>query len=470
MKPYIDYKYSGVEWLEFIPAHWDVVPLKHWVKINAEVLPVSTDPTLTFTYLDIGSVGTGILTEKPKRVPFGEAPSRARRVVTLGDTLVSTVRTYLKAVYSVRAWDGLLICSTGFAVLSPDGRTDPRFLGYMAQSNTFANRITTESVGTAYPAIAETRLGSLRIPLPPLPEQAAIARFLDYVDRRIRRLVQAKEKLVGLLEELRASTISEAVTGQIDVRTGQPYLAYKSSGIAWLGQIPAHWEVVPLKHWVQINARVLPKATDPVLAFSYLDIGSVGTGMLIEAPKKLLFGGAPSRARRVVKQGDTLVSTVRTYLKAVYSVQNSDGLLICSTGLAVLSPNNHTDSRFVGYSAQSKGFTDRVTAESVGIAYPAIAETRLGALPAPIPLMAEQTAIAEYLDRATFKITKAIANTRREIELLQEYRTRMIADVVTGKLDVREAAARLPEVDILQTETSQPGREEKAALTKETAA
>ncbi len=243
------------------------------------------------------------------------------------------------------------------------------------------------------------------------------------------------------LEEYRAAAISEAVAGRIDVRTGQPYPAYKPSGIEWLGDIPAHWEMVPLKHWVRINAEVLSEATSPTVRFVYLDIGSVGTGCLTAQPRTLEFGEAPSRARRVVKQGDTLVSTVRTYLKAVYSVRASDELLIASTGFAVLSPKEKTDSRFVGYLVQSSEFTDLVTADSVGIAYPAIAETRLGALSVVVPPLIEQIAIAEYLDKATSTIDTAIANTRRELELLEEYRTRLISDVVTGQVDVREAAA-----------------------------
>ncbi|WP_426377536.1 restriction endonuclease subunit S [Desulforudis sp. 1031] len=376
---------------------------------------------------------------------FGDAPSRARRVLRRGDTIVSTVRTYLKAVYHVDRDVDALVCSTGFAVLTPGPGTQPRYVSYLAQSSPFTDCISAESVGTAYPAIAESRLGSFHVPVPTLWEQTAIVRFLDYMDRRIRRYIRAKQKLIKLLEEYKQALIHQAVTGRIDVRTGQSYPSYKDSGVEWLGQMPEHWELKPLKRWVRINASVLPDTTPADYEFRYIDIGTVGTGFLTREPQQLRFGNAPSRARRVLHMGDTIISTVRTYLKAVYYVDGDAEALVCSTGFAVLTPGPSTQPKYVSYLVQSNTFTDRVTAESVGTAYPAIAEGRLGSFYVPIPPLPEQTAIVEYLDAQTAKIGAAIAAARSEIELLREYRTRLIADVVTGKLDVREVAARLPE-------------------------
>jgi type I restriction enzyme S subunit len=118
---------------------------------------------------------------------------------------------------------------------------------------------------------------------------------------------------------------------------------------------------------------------------------------------------------------------------------------VCSTGFAVLTPGPSTQPKYVSYLVQSNTFTDRVTAESVGTAYPAIAEGRLGSFYVPVPPLPEQTAIVEYLDAHTAKLDAAVAAARREIELLREFRERLIADVVTGKVDVRQVAAQLPE-------------------------
>jgi len=300
--------------------------------------------------------------------------------------------------------------------------------------------------GTTFTEISSDKLGNVRVPLPPLPEQAAIVRYLDYVDRRIQRLMRAKRKLIALLTEQKQAIVHHAVTRGLD-----PDVPLKDSGVEWLGKVPTHWEVRRLKYWLKINQRVLSETTDPDYEFDYLDIGSVGTGRLSANPERIQFATAPSRARRIVRTGDTIISTVRTYLKAVWHVEEPVCDLIVSTGFAVFTPNRETLPKFVSYLAQSDVFTNRVTAESVGIAYPAIAETKLGAFDVVIPPLSEQTAIVEYLDRATTDIDTTITRAEREIELLDEYRTRLIADVVTGKLDVREAAAALPEVDPLAT-------------------
>ena len=248
MRPYPDYRHSGVNLLGRVPEHWEVRRLKHSLGVNVAVLPEDTEPDYEFRYIDIGSVETGELTSDPIPLRFETAPSRARRVVRPGDTLLSTVRTYLKAVWHAEDDVRDLVASTGFAVLTPRPLLLPKFVGYACRSEPFTNHVTAESVGVVYPAIAEARLASaLRLCIPPLPEQRAIVRFLDHANRRIRRYICAKERLIELLEEQKQAIIHLAVTGQIDVRTGQPYPAYKDSGVEWLGEVPENWERRPSK-------------------------------------------------------------------------------------------------------------------------------------------------------------------------------------------------------------------------------
>ncbi len=293
--------------------------------------------------------------------------------------------------------------------------------------------------------LSKAKMWEIPFLIPPLFEQTAIVRYLDHATDCIDRYIRAKKKLIALLEEQKQVIIHQAVTGQIDVRTGQPYLAYKDSGVEWLGKIPGCWSVKKLKHWLLVNQSTLPEGTIPSYVFDYLDIGSIGTGCLVEQPKRIRFRDSPSRARRVVRLGDTIISMVRTYLKAVWYVEKSDHDLIASTGFAVLTPKLGTWPKFVNYLCQSESFTNQVTANSVGVAYPAIAETKLGAFKVAVPPLPEQTAIARFLDKTSSRIDDAIARAQRKVELLREYRERLISDVVTGKLDVREAATRLPQ-------------------------
>lgn len=242
---YPAYKPSGIDWLGDMPAHWEVRPLKHWVGINEKVLSEATDSDFGFDYLEIGAVSAGVLTDEPRRIRFEDAPSRARRIVSRGDTIVSTVRSYLNAVWFVDETDSGLICSTGFAVLTPRQGTIPKYVSYLVQSCSFIDQMTAESVGIAYPAISEGKFSSSRVCIPPLPEQRAIARYLDHADRRIQRYIEAKEQLIALLQEARQSIIQRAVTRGLD-----PDVPRKPSGVDWLGDVPEHWEMRRLRYLI----------------------------------------------------------------------------------------------------------------------------------------------------------------------------------------------------------------------------
>lgn len=168
------------------------VPLKHLVRINERSLPETTEPDFEFRYVDIGSIGRGVLLEEPERLTFADAPSRARRLVRTGDTIISTVRTYLRAVWLVREPTSDLVVSTGFAVLSPGPQLNSRYLGWLAQSSLVVESVVARSVGVSYPAVNASEIGDLRIPLITRNSQEAIADFLDAETTRIDALL-AKE-------------------------------------------------------------------------------------------------------------------------------------------------------------------------------------------------------------------------------------------------------------------------------------
>ncbi|MCM8625127.1 restriction endonuclease subunit S [Accumulibacter sp.] len=437
LKPYPTMKDSGVPWLGDVPEHWGTRPLKRWVRMNAEVLPETTAPDHQFRYLDIGSVGTGVLTQKPQRLRFGTAPSRARRVVRNGDTIVSTVRTYLKAVYFVEGEADDLVCSTGFAVLSPDRDTLPKFLSYVAQSSSFTDRVTADSVGIAYPAIAETRLGSFHIAVPHLPEQAAIVRFLDHADRRIRRYIRAKQKLIKLLEEQKQAIIHSAVTRGLD-----PSVRLKPSGVEWLGDVPEHWEVRRVKSLSLVKRGASPR---PIADPKYFDEAGEYAWVRIadvSASSRYL----EKTTQRLSSLGDSL--SVRLEPGALFlSIAGSVGkpmiskIKCCIHDGFVYFPQFRGNAEFLCRIFSCGAPFGRLG--KLGTQLNLNTDT-VGGICVGWPPPGEQAAIVAYLDEATASSERAIVSTGREIDLLGEYRTRLIADVVTGKLDVREAAARLP--------------------------
>jgi len=273
--------------------------------------------------------------------------------------------------------------------------------------------------------------------LPPLPEQTAIVRFLDWAEQRIRRVIRARQRRIKLLEEYKQALIHQAVTGSIDVRTGQPYPVYKPSGVEWLGQVPEHWEVRRLKTAVDhINEQTSTKNDEDL--YIALEHVESWTGRLLVPSGEAQFDSQVKRFRA----GDVLFGKLRPYLAKVVRPKQSG---VCVGEFFVLRARLVVAPHYLEVVLRSAPAIDFVNSSTYGAKMPRADWTFVGAMRFPLPPLPEQNAIVEYLDTRTTKIDAAIAATRSEIELLREYRTRLIADVVTGKVDVREVAAQLPE-------------------------
>ncbi|WP_394753932.1 restriction endonuclease subunit S [Crenothrix sp.] len=188
----------------------------------------------------------------------------------------------------------------------------------------------------------------------------------------------------------------------------QQYPHYKSTKCAWLKNVPTHWLVKRVKNIATYNDETLDDKTEPDLEIEYVDISSVSLINGIEKFESMTFDKAPSRARRKVKHGDIIVSTVRTYLKAIAPVNHPSENMIVSTGFVVVRPMQNLYSGFAGYLLQSDGFVGDVVANSVGVSYPAINASDLVCIPVVEPPMPEQKSIACFLDYKTAQIDRLI--------------------------------------------------------------
>ena len=215
----------------------------------------------------------------------------------------------------------------------------------------------------------------------------------------------------------------------------QKYAEYKDSGVEWLGEIPRHWDSKPLKYLCTYNDEVLPETTAKDAEIQYIDIGSVSATEGISHIETMLFKDAPSRARRIVKDGDVIVSTVRTYLEAIAPIDNPPENLIVSTGFAVIRPNKNLYKGYAAYCLRAKGFIKEVVARSVGVSYPAINSSDLVNIAVPSIAYSEQTKIANFLDHETAKIDSLIEKQQQLIELLKEKRQAVISHAVTKGLN-----------------------------------
>ena len=439
---YPEYKPSGIPWLGDIPAHWEVPRLKYLCSRTG--IYGANVPATEYQDTGIRFIRTTDITDDG-RLKDDDGVFLPKELVDNyllddGDVLISRSGTvgrsflYQSKLHGPCAYAGYLVRF----VSGP--RLLPEYLFLFTQTQAFQWFIRSVVIKSTIENVNAKKYSNAHIPLPPPEEQAAIARYLIHKDALIQRFLQGKQRMLDLLKQLRKSTIHYAVIHGLDPKN----TPMKPSGIPWIDEIPAHWQTIPLKFWVRINQAVLPENTDPNYEFRYIDIGSIGTGVRVEEPEKMRFATAPSRARRIVRNGDTIFSTVRTYLKAVWFADDPGDDLICSTGFAVFTPRQNSSPKFVSYVAQSDAFINRVTANSVGVTYPAISKSRLGSLRIPVPPLEEQEAIAEYLDDKIPKIDAAIAVTIRIIDQMRQYRKSLIHEVVTGVRDVRKAAAAIP--------------------------
>ena len=302
------------------------------------------------------------------------------------------------------------------------------------------------------------------LPLPSPSEQTTIVRFLDYVDRRIRRHIRAKEKLVALLEEQKQAVIHQAVTGQIDVRTGQPYPAYKDSGVEWLGEVPEHWDIVPLRR-VALDRCDGPFGSG-LKSSHYTDYGvrvvrlqNIGHGNFRDSAAVFISARhSATLGDHSVLPGDLLVAGLgdRNHPagRACVAPGNLGPAMVKADCFRFRLDDGRTNPRFAALQLTATA-TVATALLSTGSTRQRINLQSTCARAVSLPPLGEQAHVIKHVDIRVAGIRRSQRAAHRQAELAREYRTRLIADVVTGKLDVREAAASLPEADPLALEADQ---------------
>jgi len=454
LKPYPSYKDSGVEWLGKVPEHWEVRRIKRIAHIN----PSKSEVPLTLrngnaVFLPMERVGTNGHYDA----------SDVRPILSLwngftyfrrGDIIVAKITPCFengKGACLENLPTAIGFGSTEFHVIRPSKAIVTAHLYHLTTLSDFRRLGTDEMTGAAgQQRVPVEFIANFPIPIPPLPEQNAIVRFLDYMDRRIKRYINAKQKMIKLLSEYKQALIHQAVTGKIDVRTGKPYPSYKDSGVEWLGKVPEHWEVRRLKTVVDhINEQTSSKTDEDI--YIALEHVESWTGRILVPSEEMQFESQVKRFRTE----DVLFGKLRPYLAKVFCAKQGG---VCVSEFFVLRARPIASPNYIEMVLRSPTAIDFINSSTYGAKMPRADWMFVGTMLFPLPPLPEQTAIVAYLDDQTEKIDTAIASTRKEIELLREYRERLIADVVTGKVDVREVAELLPEEaeeDIIDDGTEQ---------------
>jgi type I restriction enzyme, S subunit len=449
-RAYLKYKPSGVEWLGDVPEHWEVKRLKYSTTINDEALPETTDQDYELSYVDISSVNAvnGIIAQE--QMSFENAPSRARRIVRDGDTIVSTVRTYLRAIAPIRKPKDNLIVSTGFAVVRPRS-IEPNFLSYALRESTFVETVVARSVGVSYPAVNASDVATIPIVLPSPAEQRAIADFLDRETAKLDTLVAKKQQLIEKLKEKRTALISQTVTRGLPPEAARaaglnPHTKFKSSGVEWLGDITEAWQMTAVKRIAKLGRKTFtdgdwieaPFITDEGVRL--IQTGNVGIGRYKEQGFRYISKYTFYDLRCTeIRPNDVLICRLDGPVGRACLVPDLGLKMITSVDNAILKVSDRHDPRFIVRfmsSAAWLNWIETICRAGGGFRF-RISRAMLGELKIPAPTFHEQLAIANYLDRETAKIDRMIEKVEAAIEKLQEYRTALITAAVTGKIDVR---------------------------------
>lgn len=336
-----------------------------------------------------------------------------------------------------------LVSGYHLALLRPfRGRIAGEFLFRSLQSKGVQYQFHVEANGVTRYGLSHAAIKSVWLPSPPLPEQAAIVRFLDHADRRIRRYIRAMQKLIKLLEEQKQAIIHRAVTRGLD-----PNVRLKPSGVEWLGDVPEHWEVTPvggLCTYISYGfTNPMPSADHGPYMLTANDIGD--GGVRYESARRTTqdaFDRLLTKKSRPLT-GDVLVTKDGTLGR----IAVADGQVACiNQSVALLRPDVQLVlPAYFALTLRAPLYQEQMKLDAGGTTIKHTYITRLAKMRIAIPPVAIQAELLRSVSFAMSQVDSARSAARREIDLLREYRTRLIADVVTGKLDVRKAAARLPQ-------------------------
>lgn len=426
-------KESGIDWIGQIPEEWEVSKLEQYVDIYGRI------GFRGYTTNDIVNEGEGAISYSPSNIidysvidnnntyiswsKYDESPEIQ---IKTGDILyVKTGSSYGKTGI-VNKLSNKATINPQLVVLKPKKNTDSRLINYFLNSSVGKDQSELIVGGSTIPTITQESIKKMIFPKMSFEEQQKIADFLDKKTAQLDKVKALLEEQIQKLKDYRASLIYETVTKGLDKTA-----PLKDSGIDWIGQVPQGWGVKPLKYLASYDDETLTQSEiNSNRKIDYVDISSVEFTKGINGHQEFSTLEAPSRARKIAKKGDTIISTVRTYLKAIAYVNND---YIVSTGFCVVRPKK-INSKYLNYTIMSDSFTGPVSKYAWGVSYPAISSSQLVNIPIPFPeSIEEQLSIVDYLDHKMLQINQLIDIKQEQIENINKQRQTLIFDYVTGK-------------------------------------
>lgn len=418
-------KDSGVDLVGKIPFEWVMKPIKAIASYNDETLNETTDEYFEFDYIDIGSVQYGKGITQYQRMKFKDAPSRARRIVRCNDTIVSTVRTYLKAIAKIDDSDFPQVASTGFVVIRAK-EILPLFLYYALLSEAFICAVESHSTGISYPAINGSDVVRLKIPIPPSDEQKRICIFLDNKCAEIDTVLEKTRTSIEEYKKLKQAIITQAVTK--GVRGDRPM---RESGIECIPMIPADWSSFRGKHLFYETNERSETGSEELLTVSHK------TGITPRSQKNVnMFMSESLVGYKICREGDIAANTMWMW----------QGAIGVSAYHGVISPSYNTyrqrngvfDFQYLDYLLRIQPLVEQYKVCSTGIT-----ASRLRLYPEQflsikfvVPPMEEQQEIVKFLHSRVDEMDTIIQKKEQFLTELENYKKSLIYEYVTGKKGV----------------------------------
>lgn len=441
LRPYPDYKESGQRWLGRIPSGWSLLPNRAlFDEVKERDCPDEEMLSVTITK---GVIRQRALLSETAKKDGSNTDKAAYKLVQPGDIAYNKMRAW-QGAFGASLFRGIV--SPAYVVMRPRSGVLPWFYHHLYRTLSFAKEAERWSYGITSDmwSLRPEHFKLIYSIKPPVDEQVAIVRFLDHANGKIERFIRAKRKLIGLLNEQKLAIIHRAVT-----RGLIPNGPVKPSGIPWLGDIPVHWKRIRLKfeasHIVDCLHATPTYRIDgvhPAIRTADIEPGRVR----LEQARKISpteFHKWTERLRP--EEGDILYSREGERFGIAANVPAGTPLCI-SQRMMVFRIRKPHNSEYVMWQLNCRHVYLQASLYVMGSTAPHVNVEQIRNFQLALPPPDEQKAIAEHIRCECRTINAAIARTEREIALMQEYRTRLTADVVTGKLDVRSAAAKLPEI------------------------
>lgn len=436
MKKYDEYKDSGVAWIGEVPKHWEVIKLKYKYHFQTGATP-NTGKKENFEgdlrWANISDLNGSVVYDTTKHINKEAASKCSMNISPKGSLMYS----FKLSVGTVAFCGEDMYTNEAIASFIPQ-KNDLKYLFYCAPIFIIHNA--NRNIYNA-PLLNQELIKNALICLPSLNEQTAIATYLDTHCAKIDNLISIQQKRMALLQELKQSVITHAVTKGLN-----PNVEMKPSGVEWIGDVPKHWEVCKLKHYSQVVLGKMlmtspPKDSEGLYTLEkYLKSKNVGWLQLF------------------LDEDNIDEMWFNQYEKSIYKLQENDivmneggdiGKVSCWRGVdfdcyiqnsinKITADYNRVNAGFLCYwlyNLSSLGYFWSIVSQ-ISIAH--LTKEKLSNSPVVLPPISEQAAIASYLDHKCATIDTSISNAQHQIELLQEYKQSLITEVVTGKRKVTD--------------------------------